>query len=57
MRNIMILAAIMVGLGTVMAQMADKMTATPALAGTAHGQRRRFRDRRARRHSQPQHPA
>ncbi len=35
MRNIMILAAIMVGLGTVMAQMADKMTATPALAGTA----------------------
>ena len=32
MRNIMILAAIMVGLGTIMAQMADKMTATPALA-------------------------
>ncbi len=35
MRNIMILAAIMVGLGTIMAQMADKMTATPALASTA----------------------
>jgi aspartyl protease family protein len=34
MRNIMILAAIMVGLGTVMAQMADRMTATPALAST-----------------------
>jgi aspartyl protease family protein len=36
MRNVMILAAVMVGLGTVMAQMADKMTATtPALANTA----------------------
>ena len=36
MRNIMILAAFMVGLGTIMAQMADKMTAaTPALANTA----------------------
>ena len=34
MRNIMILAAFMVGLGTIMAQMADKMTATPALANT-----------------------
>jgi aspartyl protease family protein len=36
MRNIMILAALMVGLGTLMAQMADKMTATtPVLANTA----------------------
>jgi aspartyl protease family protein len=35
MRNIMILAAFMVGLGTIMAQMADKMTASPALANTA----------------------
>jgi len=34
MRNIMIFAAVMVFLGTVMAQMADKMTATPALAST-----------------------
>jgi aspartyl protease family protein len=34
MRNIMILAAFMVGLGTIMAQMADRMTATPALATT-----------------------
>jgi aspartyl protease family protein len=33
MRNIMIFAAIMIGLGTFMAQMADKMT--PALANTA----------------------
>jgi aspartyl protease family protein len=33
MRNIMIFAAVMIGLGTVMAQMADKMT--PALANTA----------------------
>ena len=35
MRNLMIFAAFMVGLGTIMAQMADKMTATattPALA-------------------------
>jgi aspartyl protease family protein len=33
MRNLMIFAAVMVGLGTVMAQMADRMTATtPALA-------------------------
>jgi len=33
MRNLMIFAALMVVLGTVMAQMADKMTpATPALA-------------------------
>jgi aspartyl protease family protein len=36
MRNIMIFAAVMIGLGTFMAQMADKMTATtPALANTA----------------------
>jgi aspartyl protease family protein len=35
MRNIMIFAALMVGLGTLMAQMADKMTATPAFAHTA----------------------
>jgi aspartyl protease family protein len=32
MRNIMILAALMIGLGTIMAQMAEKMT--PALANT-----------------------
>ena len=35
MRNIMIFAAFLVGLGTIMAQMADRMTATPALAKTA----------------------
>src|SRR5437899_4985002 len=35
MRNIMILAAFMVGLGTIMAQMADRMTATPAFANAA----------------------
>jgi aspartyl protease family protein len=35
MRNLMILAAFMVGLGTIMAQMADKMTPTPALAHPA----------------------
>jgi aspartyl protease family protein len=34
MRNIMIFAAFMVGLGTIMAQMADRMTATSALATT-----------------------
>ena len=34
MRNIMIFVAVMVGLGTLMAQMADKMTATPAFANT-----------------------
>ena len=35
MRNLMILAAAMIGLGTMMAQMADKMTANPpALANT-----------------------
>jgi aspartyl protease family protein len=32
MRNIMIIAAFLVGLGTIMAQVADKMTASPALA-------------------------
>src|ERR1700685_758033 len=32
MRNIMIFAAIMIGLGTFMAQIADKMTPTPAAA-------------------------
>jgi len=32
MRNIVILAAFMVGLGTLMAQVADKMTLAPALA-------------------------
>ncbi|MFH1345464.1 MAG: TIGR02281 family clan AA aspartic protease [Pseudomonadota bacterium] len=32
MRSIMIIAAFMVGLGTLMAQLADKMTASPALA-------------------------
>jgi aspartyl protease family protein len=37
MRNIMILAAFMVGLGTIMAQMADRMTATPAFANAASG--------------------
>ncbi len=35
MRNIMIFAAIMIGLGTVMAQMADKMAPVPAAATTA----------------------
>jgi aspartyl protease family protein len=35
MRNLMIFAAIMVGLGTSMARMADKMTPTPALASAA----------------------
>jgi aspartyl protease family protein len=35
MRNIMIFAAIMIGLGTFMAQMADKMTAAPAPATSA----------------------
>jgi aspartyl protease family protein len=35
MRNIMIFAAIMIGLGTFMAQVADKMTPTPALATSA----------------------
>jgi aspartyl protease family protein len=34
MRNIMIFAALLVALGSFMAQMADKMTATPALAKT-----------------------
>lgn len=35
MRSIMFFAAVLIGLGTVMAQMADKMTATPAMAKTA----------------------
>ena len=34
MRNIMIFAALMIGLGTMMAQMADKMTPAPAAATT-----------------------
>src|ERR1700682_4409070 len=34
MRNIMIYAAFIAGLGTIMAQMADKMAATPAFAST-----------------------
>ena len=34
MRNLMIFAAVMIGLGTLMAQMADKMTPTPALANS-----------------------
>ena len=32
MRNILIMAAVLVGLGTIMADMADKMTSSPALA-------------------------
>jgi aspartyl protease family protein len=35
MRNIMIFAAVMIGLGTFMAQVADRMTPTPALAKSA----------------------
>ena len=35
MRNIMISAAIMIGLGLFMAQMADRMTSTPVLAKAA----------------------
>ena len=35
MRSIMIMAAFLVGLGTIMAEMADKMTASPALAKSA----------------------
>jgi aspartyl protease family protein len=35
MRTILILAAFMVGLGTIMAEVADKMTSGPALANTA----------------------
>ena len=39
MRNLMIFAAVMIALGTIMAQMADKMTATtPALATTTSRQ-------------------
>lgn len=32
MRNIMIMAAVLIGLGTIMAELADKMTSSPALA-------------------------
>src|SRR3984893_10045621 len=35
MRNILIFAAVMICLGTFMAQVADKMTTTPAFANTA----------------------
>ena len=35
MRSIMIMAAFLVGLGTIMAQLADKMTASPAHANTS----------------------
>jgi aspartyl protease family protein len=35
MRSILIMAALLVGLGTIMAEMADKMTASPALAKSA----------------------
>ena len=38
MRNIMILAALLVGFGTIMAQLADKMTASPALANSVSRQ-------------------
>jgi aspartyl protease family protein len=34
MRSIMFFAALLIGLGTVMAQIADKLTATPAMAKT-----------------------
>jgi aspartyl protease family protein len=37
MRNIMIFAGLLVGLGTFMAQLADRMTAAPALAKTTSG--------------------
>ena len=39
MRNIMIIAAFIAGLGTIMAQMADKMTPTPAQANTLPARR------------------
>ena len=35
MRSIMIMAAFLIGLGTIMAQLADKMTSSPALAKSA----------------------
>ncbi len=35
MRNLMILAAVLVGLGTYMAQMADKMSPAPASASAS----------------------
>ena len=47
MRNIMIFAAVLVGLGTFMAQMADKMTPAPASANAAS--RRQLPSRRSRR--------
>ncbi len=37
MRNILVFAGLLVGLGTFMAQMADRMTAAPALAKTTSG--------------------
>jgi len=49
MRNIMIFAAFMVGLGTIMAQMADKMT--PAQASTSARKAARGRDTGAERRS------
>ena len=48
MRNLMIFAAVMVGLGTIMAQMADKMTATTPRFASAASQRPPPRTRRAR---------
>jgi aspartyl protease family protein len=38
MRNIVLLAGFMVGLGTIMAQLADKMTPSPARATTTRGE-------------------
>ena len=35
MRNLMIIAAVLIGLGTYMAQMADKMSPAPASASTS----------------------
>ena len=56
MRNIMIFAAIMIGLGTFMAQMADKMT--PALANTATRKAALVETvGQAEQVTQPQHPA
>ena len=46
MRNIMIIAALLVGLGTIMAQMADKMTASPALANSVSAKSRPSKRRR-----------
>ncbi len=55
MRNLMILAGILVGLGTVMAQMADRIT--PALAITSARNTALAPYDCAGRRSQPQHPA